>query len=97
MHTRTDSPVTQRSGCTSRPRARQKRRSSHEIQYALFCIARDPDRPRPHGPVGAQYVIETFFPDVTLVDLGAFYAMGLISGLATGIWWGRSRRTEGQG
>jgi hypothetical protein len=45
----------------------------------------------------AQYVIETFFPDVTLIDLGAFYAMGLVSGLTTGIWWGRSRVTEGQG
>ena len=33
----------------------------------------------------AQYLIENFFPDVTLIDLGAFYAMGLISGLATGI------------
>ena len=45
----------------------------------------------------AQYVIETFFPDVTLIDPGAFHAMGIISGLATGIWWARSRRTEGQG
>ena len=43
----------------------------------------------------AQYVIENFFPDVTLIDLGAFYAMGLISGLATGISWGLSRRAEG--
>ena len=33
----------------------------------------------------AQYLIENFFPDVTPIDLGAFYAMGLISGLATGI------------
>ncbi len=33
----------------------------------------------------AQYLIDNFFPDVTLIDLGAFYAMGLISGLATGI------------
>ena len=43
----------------------------------------------------AQYLIENFFPDVTLIDLGAFYAMGLISGLATGISWGLSRRAEG--
>ena len=26
----------------------------------------------------AQYLIETFFPDLTLVDLGAFYAMGFL-------------------
>ena len=43
----------------------------------------------------AQYLIETFFPDVTLIDLGAFYAMALISGLATGISWRLSRRAEG--
>lgn len=40
----------------------------------------------------AQYLIETFFPEVTLIDLGAFYAMGLVSGLATGVAWGLSRR-----
>ena len=45
----------------------------------------------------AQYVIETFFPNVTLIDLGAFNAMGLISGLATGIWWGRSREDQRPG
>jgi hypothetical protein len=45
----------------------------------------------------AQYVIETFFPDVTLIDLGAFYAMGLLSGLATGILLGRSRKGESGG
>jgi hypothetical protein len=44
----------------------------------------------------AQYLIESFFPDLTLIDLGAFYAMGLFSGLATGIWVGRSRRDEGR-
>jgi hypothetical protein len=44
----------------------------------------------------AQYLIETFFPDVTLIDFGAFYAMGLFSGLATGILLGRSKR-EGCG
>lgn len=33
----------------------------------------------------AQHTIETFFPELALVDLGAFYAMGLFSGLATGI------------
>ncbi|HUW94863.1 MAG TPA: hypothetical protein VMW58_03690 [Anaerolineae bacterium] len=33
----------------------------------------------------AQYLIESFFPEVTLIDLGAFYAMGLISSLATAI------------
>ena len=43
----------------------------------------------------AQYLIENFFPAVTLIDLGAFYAMGLISGLATGISWRLSRRAEG--
>jgi hypothetical protein len=45
----------------------------------------------------AQYLIETFFPDLTLIDLGAFYAMGLFSGLAAGIWLGRSRAEEGRG
>jgi hypothetical protein len=45
----------------------------------------------------AQYLIETFFPDMTLIDLGAFYAMGLISGLATGISWGVFRKAEGDG
>lgn len=40
----------------------------------------------PLWPCGfGQYVIETFFPDVTLIDLGALYAMGLFSGLATWI------------
>lgn len=43
----------------------------------------------------AQYLIETFFPEVTLVDLGAFYAMGLVSGLATGLAWGVSGRPRG--
>ncbi len=43
----------------------------------------------------AQYLIETFFPDVTLIDLGAFYAMGLISGLATTISWGVFRTVGG--
>jgi hypothetical protein len=43
----------------------------------------------------AQYLIETFFPEVTLIDLGAFYAMGLVSGLATGVAWGLSRRPRG--
>jgi hypothetical protein len=38
-----------------------------------------------------QYLIENFFPDVTLIDLAAFYAMGLVSGLATGISWALSR------
>ncbi len=40
----------------------------------------------------AQYVIENFFSNVTLIDLGAFYAMGLASGLATGLAWGLARR-----
>ena len=31
----------------------------------------------------AQYLIDTFFPDVTLIGLGAFYGMGLVSALAT--------------
>jgi hypothetical protein len=43
----------------------------------------------------AQYLIDTFFPSVTLVDLGVFYAMGLISGLATAISVGLTRRSEG--
>jgi hypothetical protein len=42
----------------------------------------------------AQYVIETFFPDLTLIDLGAFYAMGLFSGLAAGLLLGRSPKAE---
>ncbi len=33
----------------------------------------------------AQYLIENFFPDVTLIDLGAFYAIGFISGISTGL------------
>jgi len=45
----------------------------------------------------AQYVIENFFPDVTLIDFGAFYAMGLISDRATAISWGRSRTSGGDG
>ena len=45
----------------------------------------------------AQYVIEKFFPNVTLIDLGAFYAMGLFSGLATGILWCRSRKETSGG
>lgn len=43
----------------------------------------------------AQYLIESFCPDVTLMDLGAFYAIGLVSGLATAVWLARSRRGEG--
>jgi hypothetical protein len=42
----------------------------------------------------AQYLIETFFPDVTLIDLGAFYAMVLVSGLATGLSWGLFRTAD---
>jgi hypothetical protein len=44
----------------------------------------------------AQYLIETFFPNLTLMDLGAFYAMGLFSGLATGILLGRPPKAEGE-
>jgi hypothetical protein len=42
-----------------------------------------------------QYVIDTFFPDVTLVDLGAFYILGFISGLGAGLWLAlyRTKRT----
>jgi hypothetical protein len=43
----------------------------------------------------AQYLIETFFPEVTLIDLGAFYAMGLVSGLAAGLAWGLARKARG--
>ena len=32
----------------------------------------------------AQYLIETFFPEVTLIDLGAFYALGFFSGISLG-------------
>lgn len=41
----------------------------------------------------AQYLIENFFPQVTLIDLGAFYFMGLVSGLATGIAWALPSKT----
>jgi hypothetical protein len=40
----------------------------------------------------AQYLIENFFPYVTLIDLGAFYAIGLISGLSAGLSLGLQRR-----
>ena len=40
----------------------------------------------------AQYLIENFFPDVTLIDLGAFYAIGLISGLSADLSLGLPRR-----
>jgi hypothetical protein len=43
-----------------------------------------------------QYLIETFFPDLTLIDLGAFYAMGLFSGLATGVLLSRPRNAQGR-
>ena len=39
----------------------------------------------------AHYVIEDFFPDVSLIDLAAFCAVGLVSGLATGISWALSK------
>jgi len=45
----------------------------------------------------AQYLIENFFPGITLVDLGASCAVGLVSGLATGISRSFSRTTEGEG
>jgi hypothetical protein len=44
----------------------------------------------------AQYLIETLFRNLTLIDLGAFYAMGLFSGLATGILLGRTPKAEGE-
>ena len=40
----------------------------------------------------AQDLIENFFPDLTLIDLGAFYAIGLISGLSAGLSLGLPRR-----
>ncbi len=40
---------------------------------------------------GAQYLIDTFFPDVTLIDLGVFYALGLMSGLFVGLFLAFSR------
>ena len=33
----------------------------------------------------AQYLIENFFPEVTLIDLGAFYFLGFISGISLGL------------
>jgi len=33
----------------------------------------------------ARYLIENHFPDLHLIDLGAFYLMGLISGFSTGL------------
>jgi len=45
----------------------------------------------------ARYLSEIFFPGVTLVDLGASCAVGLVSGLATGISRSFSRTTEGEG
>ena len=41
---------------------------------------------------GAQYLIETFFPNVTLIDLGTFYVLGFVSGLFVGLWLAFSRR-----
>jgi hypothetical protein len=40
----------------------------------------------------AQYLIETFFPNVTLIDLGVFYVLGFISGLFVGLFLALSRR-----
>ncbi len=45
----------------------------------------------------AQYVIENLFPDVTLIDLGALCAMGLVSRLATGVSWALSRTRHRDG
>jgi hypothetical protein len=41
---------------------------------------------------GALYLIETFFPNVTLIDLGVFYVLGFISGLFVGLFLAFSRR-----
>jgi len=40
---------------------------------------------------GAQYLIDTFFPEVTLIDLGTFYVLGFISGLFVGLFLALSR------
>jgi choline-glycine betaine transporter len=40
----------------------------------------------------AQSLIETFFPNVTLIDLGVFYVLGVISGLFLGLFLAFSRR-----
>ena len=42
----------------------------------------------------ARDLIENFFPDLTLIDLGAFYAMGLVSGLAAGVSLGLPKKTK---
>ena len=45
-----------------------------------------------------EYLVDTFFPDVTLIGLGAFYGMGVgIRSGDTGISWGFSSTTEGEG
>jgi hypothetical protein len=41
---------------------------------------------------GAQYLIDTFFPNLTLIDLGAFYALGFVSGLFVGLFLALSRK-----
>ncbi|MDH4209763.1 MAG: hypothetical protein OEV76_12870 [Anaerolineae bacterium] len=41
---------------------------------------------------GAQYLIDTFFPNLTLIDLGAFYVLGFLSGLFVGLYLAFSRR-----
>ena len=33
----------------------------------------------------ARHVIRNFFPDVTVVDLGTFYAIGFASGITAGV------------
>jgi hypothetical protein len=43
----------------------------------------------------ARYLIETFFPDVTLIDLGVFYILGFVSGLLVGLFFTFSRRRKG--
>jgi hypothetical protein len=40
----------------------------------------------------AQDLIETFFPNLTLIDLGVFYVLGLISGLFAGLLLAASGR-----
>ena len=42
----------------------------------------------------ARYLIETFFPDVTLIDLGVFYILGFVSGLLVGLFFTFSRRRK---
>ena len=42
----------------------------------------------------AQYLIRNHFPDLTLIDLGAFYFLGFIFALATCISLGLSRKME---